>query len=155
MTEAVQEGLGVVEMKRSFSAPVEVVFRAFTEVEALARWGMGKTYENIVLDIDVRPGGAYYNRVLHKESGGEWTFFGVFQEVEPNQKLSYTFDWKNDWREPPTPSLVELTFHDRGDGTELELTHSKMPEPGLESTESHWTEFLEVLESMLVSKEIS
>ena len=155
MTDTVEEGLGVVEMTRKFSAPVGVVYRAFTEVEALAKWGMGKTYENIVLDIDVRPGGAYYNRVRGKDSGGEWTFFGVFQEVEPDKKLSYTFDWKNDWREPPTPSLVSLIFRDRGGTTELGLIHSKVADPGLESTETHWTEFLDVLESMLVSKTIS
>ena len=154
MTDAVQEKLGVVEMTRSFSAPVEVVYRAFTEVEALEKWGMGNSYTNLFLDIDVRPGGAYYNRVLHNESGGEWTFFGVFQEVETNKKLSYTFDWKSDWREPPTPSLVVLIFHDRGETTELELVHSKMPESGLASTETHWTEFLDVLEQKLVSKEL-
>lgn len=155
MTEAVQVGLGVVEMTRKFSAPAEVVYRAFTDPDALVKWGMGKSYENIALDIDVRPGGAYYNRVLHKESGGEWTFFGVYQEVEPNQKLSYTFEWKSDWREPPTPSLVELTFRERGDSTELEVVHSQMPESGLESTEAHWTEFLDVLEEKLVGKEIT
>ncbi|MFQ5904779.1 MAG: SRPBCC family protein [Candidatus Binatia bacterium] len=154
MTEAVGQELGVFETTRSFSAPVGVVYRAFTEKDALAKWGMGRSYDNLALDIDVRPGGAYYNRVLHKESGGEWTFFGVYQEVEANQKLSYTFDWKNDWREPPTPSLVELTFHNRGENTELVLVHSRMPEPGLASTERHWTEFLDVLEQMLVDKEL-
>ncbi|GMR11078.1 MAG: SRPBCC family protein [Anaerolineae bacterium] len=155
MTETIQEGLGAVEMKRSFSAPVEVVYRAFTETDALAKWGMGHSYDNLALDIDVRPGGVYFNRVLHKESGVEWTFVGVYQEVERNQRLSYTFDWKADWREPPTPSLVELTFHDRGDTMELEVTHSQMPEPGVASTEEHWAEFLDTLEQMLVSKELS
>jgi uncharacterized protein YndB with AHSA1/START domain len=155
MTEAVQEGLGVVEMTRSFKSMAEVVYRAFTDPAALVKWGMGKSYVNIVLDMDVRPGCAYYNRVLHKDSDVEWTFFGVFQEVEPNQKLSYTFDWKSDWREPPTPSLVELTFHDRGDSMELEVVHSRMPELGLESTEKHWTEFLDTLDEMLASETIS
>ena len=155
MTEAVQEGLEVYEMIRSFSAPVDVVYRAFTEPEALAQWGVGKTYDNLALDLDVRPGGVLFHRVRTKESENEWTFFGVYQEVEENKKLAYTFDWKTDWREPPTPSLVELTFHDQGDTTELEVAHSKLPQPAMESTETHWAEFLDLLEAKLVSREIS
>jgi uncharacterized protein YndB with AHSA1/START domain len=155
MTETVQEGLEVFEDMRSFSAPVDVVYRAFTEAEALGKWGVGKIYDNLALGLDVRPGGVLYQRVRAKESSSEWTFFGVYEEVEPNKKLAYTFDWKTDWREAPTPSLVELTFHDRGDITELELTHSKLPEPAMAITETHWAEFLDLLEEMLVSKEIT
>lgn len=155
MTEAVEEGLEVYEMTRRFSAPVDVVYRAFTEADALGKWGVGQSYENLALDLDVRPGGVLYHRVRAKESGSEWTFFGVYEEVEPNEKLAYTFDWKTDWREPPTPSLVELTFRDRGNATELELAHSKLPEPAMASTETHWMEFLDLLEEMLISKELS
>jgi uncharacterized protein YndB with AHSA1/START domain len=155
MTEAIQEGLEVYETTRRFSAPVDVVYRAFTEVESLAIWGVGVTYDNLALDLDVRPGGVLYQRVRTKDSGDEWIFFGVYQEVEPDQKLAYTFDWKTDWREPPTPSLVELTFHDRGDKTELGLAHSKLPQPAMASTETHWAEFLDLLEEMLVSNAIS
>ena len=155
MTEAIQEGIEVYATTRSFSAPVDVVFRAFTEAEALAKWGIGGTYDNLALDLDVRPGGVYFHRVRTKDTGNEWTFFGVYQEVEQNNKLAYTFDWKMDWREPPTPSLVELSFHDRGDSTELEIAHSKLPQPAMESTEKHWTEFLDLLEEKLVSKELS
>ena len=42
MTEAVQVGLGVVKMIRKFSVPAEVVYRAFTDPDALVKWGMGK-----------------------------------------------------------------------------------------------------------------
>ena len=154
MTEAIQEGLQVFETKRSFSAPVDVVYRAFTSAEAVAKWGIGGTYDNLALDLDVRPGGVYFHRVRTKDTGNEWTFLGVYQEVEPNNKLTYTFDWKMDWREPPTPSMVELNFHDRGDSTELEIAHSKLPQPAMESTEKHWKEFLDLLEEKLVRKEL-
>jgi uncharacterized protein YndB with AHSA1/START domain len=145
----------VVEFTRSFSAPVEVVYRAFTDTEKVARWGIGQRYENIALDMDPRPGGVIYHRVKSTSDGSEWTFFGVYQAVEQNALLTYTFDWKTDWREPPTPSLVELRFHDRGGATEIELRHSQLVEAEVESTESHWTEFLDLLEEMLASKELS
>jgi uncharacterized protein YndB with AHSA1/START domain len=147
MSEAVKTE--VVEMKRIFNAPLETVYRAFTEVEAVNRWGCGHTYDNVNLDMDVRPGGVIHHRVKAKSDGSRWTFFGVYQEVETNKKLAYTFDWKTDWRESPTPSLVEVEFFDRGDTTEILLFHSGVPGPGISSTESHWTEFLGVLDDFL------
>lgn len=60
MTEAIHEGLEVFETTRSFSAPVDVVYRAFTESEALSGWGVGNSYDNLALDIDVRPGGVIH-----------------------------------------------------------------------------------------------
>lgn len=154
MSEAIESPTVVLEQTRSFNAPIERVYRAFTESERLAKWGCGVSYQNLALDLDVRPGGVYHHRVKSKRDGSHWTFFGVYQQVEPKRKLSYTFDWKTDWREAPTPSLVELTFHARGDRTELEMRHSRMPEAALESTETHWNEFIEVLEELLDQGEL-
>jgi uncharacterized protein YndB with AHSA1/START domain len=147
MLEAVKTE--VVEMKRTFNAPLETVYRAFTEVEAVSQWGCGHTYVNVNLDMDVRPGGVIHHRVKAKSDGSRWTFFGVYQEVETDKKLAYTFDWKTDWRESPTPSLVEIEFFDQGDRTEIHLSHSGVPGPGIPSTEAHWTEFLGVLDDLL------
>ncbi len=138
-----------VEIKRTFKAPLETVYKAFTEIKAVSRWGCGHTYENINLDMDVRPGGVIHHRVKAKKDGSRWTFFGVYQEVEINKKLVYTFDWKTDWRASPTPSLVEIEFQDQGDATEIQLSHSGVPGPGIPETEKHWNEFLGVLEDLL------
>jgi uncharacterized protein YndB with AHSA1/START domain len=139
----------VLEMKRTFNAPLERVYRAFTEAEAVSQWGCGRRYENVNLDMDVRPGGVIHHRVIAKDDRRLWTFFGVYQEVEPKVKLAYTFDWKTDWREAPSPSSVEISFSDLGDTTEIQMIHSGMPAPGIASTKSHWNEFMEVLEELL------
>ncbi len=139
----------VVEIKRTFNAPLETVYKAFTEVEAVSQWGCGHTYENINLDMDLRPGGVIHHRVKAKEDGSRWTFFGVYQEVETNGKLVYTFDWKTDWRASPAPSLVEIEFQGQGDRTEIQLSHSGVPGPGIPQTEKHWNEFLGVLDDLL------
>jgi uncharacterized protein YndB with AHSA1/START domain len=143
-----------VEIKRIFDAPLKTVYKAFTEVEAVSQWGCGKTYKNISLDMDVRPGGVIHHRVKAKDDGSQWTFFGVYQEVETNKKLVYTFDWKTDWRESPTPSLVDIEFQSLGDTTEIQLLHSGVPGPGIPSTQKHWDEFLGVLEEFLMADAI-
>ena len=147
MTEAVKTE--VVEMTRTFSAPLKIVYRAFTEMEAVSKWGCGHTYQNINLDMDVRPGGVIHHRVKAKKDGSRWTFFGVYQEVAEDKRLAYTFDWKTDWREIPTPSMVEIDFFAQGETTEIQLRHSGVPVPGIPSTEAHWNEFLEVLDDLL------
>ena len=154
MSEVVKTG-EVVEIKRTFKAPLDTVYRAFTEVGAVSQWGCGTRYENINLDMDVRPGGVIHHRVTAKEDGSPWTFFGVYREVEPNTKLVYTFDWKTDWREDPTPSTVEINFIDQGEQTEIQLSHSGVPGPGISSTEAHWSDFLGVLGELLEQKVIT
>jgi len=45
--------------------------------------------------------------------------------------------------------VVEIEFFDQGDRTEIHLSHSGVPGPGIPSTEAHWTEFLGVLDDLL------
>jgi len=154
MSATTQSPIAAFEMTHSFSAAVETVYRAFTESAAVARWGCGRSYQNLAIDLDPRVGGVLHHRVLHLQTGVEWTFFGVYQEVVPNERLVYTFDWKTDWRQPATASLVELRFRGRGSKTEVETIHSQLPEMAVQSSEQHWNEFLEVLEERLVRQDL-
>lgn len=154
MTELTKEEMLVVEIERTFNAPLDTVFRAFTEPKAVGKWGVGRTYENISIDIDLRVGGVIYQRVLAKDDGVIWTFFGVYKEVEEQKKLAYTFDWKTDWREEPSPNIVEIEFFDRGASTDIKISHSDIPLPGAESTKMHWAEFLDLLSEFLENNEI-
>jgi len=154
MSATTQAPIATFGMTRSFSAPVETVYRAFTESAAVARWGCGRSYRNLAIDLDPRPGGVLHHRVLHLQTGVEWTFFGVYQEIVPNELLVYSFDWKTDWRQPATPSRVELRFLGRGSKAQVETIHSQLPEMAIESSEQHWNEFLDVLEERLVRQDL-
>ncbi|MFQ5918630.1 MAG: SRPBCC domain-containing protein [Thermoplasmata archaeon] len=137
------------EIRKELPASVETVWDWFTDPDRLAVWGCGRTYDHVAIDIDLRPGGVIHHRVTGKDDGIPWTFHGVYHDIEPARRLSYTFDWKSDWREPPTPSLVDIAFAASGGGTEVLITHSQLPPEGVESTQSHWGEFLDVLAELL------
>jgi uncharacterized protein YndB with AHSA1/START domain len=145
----------VFELKRDFNAPLEMVYRSFTESDLVARWNCGHRYDNISMDIDAREGGVLHHRVRSKDTGDIWTFFGVYQEVRPQEKLVYTFDWKTDWREAATQSLVEISFLDQGERAGIEILHSQLVEEALPSTEDHWNEFIDLLEELLDKKELA
>jgi uncharacterized protein YndB with AHSA1/START domain len=137
------------EIRKELPAALETVWHWFTDADRLAVWGCGRRYNHVTIDTDLRPGGVIHHRVTEKGDGTPWVFHGVYHEIDPLDKLSYTFDWKTDWREPPTPSLVEIEFTESGGGTEVTVTHSQVPSEAVESTRSHWDEFLDLLAELL------
>ncbi len=76
------------QIRRTFTAPREKVFRAWTELEALDQWMCRDvpTHEVKYLELSVRTGGRY--RIEVKDPAGE-TYLGqgVYREVKPPEKL--------------------------------------------------------------------
>jgi uncharacterized protein YndB with AHSA1/START domain len=96
------------------------VFRAFTTPDELARWWGPEGFTVPSLDFDPRVGEGY--RIEMQPPQGEpFRLTGQFREVDPPTRLAYTFAW-----EEPDPddveTLVELSFRDLGEATEVALT---------------------------------
>jgi uncharacterized protein YndB with AHSA1/START domain len=71
--------------------------------------------------MDVRVGGRY-RIVMHAPDGEVHRVGGVFREIVPDKKLSYTWAWEST---PERESLVTVEFKAAGEGTELVLTHER------------------------------
>jgi uncharacterized protein YndB with AHSA1/START domain len=68
-------------IERSFAAPRERVYRAFTERALRARWlRPGDDWTVPVTELDPSPGGAYRD-VFRSPDGVECTESGVFREL--------------------------------------------------------------------------
>ncbi|MFQ5518347.1 MAG: SRPBCC domain-containing protein [Acidimicrobiia bacterium] len=145
MTDTITTDTESVTLERTFDAAPGELWRYLTAPELLEKWSCGRTYRHITMDLDLRLGGVIHHRVESLSDGSPWTFHGVYEEIDPGHKLGYTFDWKADWRQPPSPSKVTIEIFADGDGSRLSLEHSGVPEPAQGSTVSHWSEFLEVL----------
>ena len=122
-----------VQVRRIFSAPRERVFRAWTELEALKHWMCRDVESHQVrfLQLDVRPNGRYEIEVKTPE-GVCYIGGGVYREVNPPAKLSFTWLWKTMPEKPDAStqtedSLVTVEFFERGaDSTEVVLTHEML-----------------------------
>ncbi len=80
-----------VQVKRSFDAPVELVWRAYTEPDLMQRWLLGPPgWSMPVCEMDLRVGGKYRWRWRSDEDGQEFGFSGEFLEVAPQSKLVHT-----------------------------------------------------------------
>lgn len=93
---------------RSFDAPPELVFRAWSQSDLFRRWWMPKSVEGVSLvacEMDVRTGGKYR---LEFSSGGPETmaFYGKYLEVVPNERIV----WTND--EGEEGAVTTVTFAD-------------------------------------------
>lgn len=80
-----------VRVVRSFSAPRDLIYKAYTTPELVQRWLLGPPgWTMPVCEMDVRVGGKYRWRWRSTEDGKEFGFFGEFQVVEPPGRLVHT-----------------------------------------------------------------
>jgi uncharacterized protein YndB with AHSA1/START domain len=88
-TAIYQEGTDLV-FERTFDAPREKVWKAFTDREAVSRWWGPHGTTTTVVEMDVRPGGKwrYVSQAADRE---DVAFFGEYLEVTPPERLRWTF----------------------------------------------------------------
>jgi uncharacterized protein YndB with AHSA1/START domain len=97
-------------MTRVFDAPRELVFKTYTDPKLIPQWwGVGKL--TTVDKMDVRPGGLW-RYIQHDDSGNQYAFSGVYQEVVPPERLAYTFEFEA----MPGHILLETILFAEADG---------------------------------------
>ena len=113
------------QLKYTFAAPRDRVFRAWTDPRELAKWfGPSPDYSTVVPEFDFRVGGRYRLEMHHK-GGNVHKLTGVYREIKPPERVVFTWRWEQD----PTAheSVVSVEFRDLGPSTEMTLTHENLP----------------------------
>jgi uncharacterized protein YndB with AHSA1/START domain len=109
-TRVFVEGLDVV-FERVFDAPLDLVWKVYTDPERIARWWgtHGSTTE--VVEMDLRPGGCwhYISHAPDREIG----FLGEYLEVDPPRRIRRTFGVEG---AEFAPGNETMTLEDLGDG---------------------------------------
>ena len=133
---------------RTFAAPREKVFRAWTNQEELKRWFHPPGYETPSAEIDLRVGGKYRVGMRKLPDGEVFYLSGTYREVRPPERLVYTWRWE---AEPELgDTLVTVEFHDRSGSTEILLTHELFPtEKARREHEQGWSGGLDNLAKIL------
>ena len=106
--------MAAIEKNVHIEAPIEAVWAALTEPDAIMAW-MGEDSE---VAVDLRVGGTYQ-------------FFdgaspGTFTAIEAPRTLAYTWrqlEWQSNWAD----SVVRWTLSPSGTGTDVQLTHDTFP----------------------------
>ena len=120
---AVQSGELTLEMVRALPVAPARVFAAFSDSDELAKWFGPEGFSVGHREFDPRVGGTYRIEMQPPESD-PFYLGGEFREVDPPGRLAFTFVY-----EDPDPddveTLVELSFRDRGESTEVAFTQGR------------------------------
>lgn len=76
----------ILVMTRTFDAPRDLVWAAFTDPKHVARWFGGHGFETTLCEMDVRPGGIW-KHVMRMPGGAELVMEVVFLEVVKPERL--------------------------------------------------------------------
>ena len=105
-------------MERVFNAPPELVFKAHTDPNLIAKWWGPRKYTTTVDKLELRVGGVW--RFVQRDAeGNEYAFNGVYRGIVPPERLSYTFEFEG----MPGHVLVEtVTFEEQNGKTKVTVT---------------------------------
>ncbi|MDV2479289.1 MAG: SRPBCC domain-containing protein [bacterium] len=136
-------------LTRTYSAPREEVFRAWTEPEALKRWfAPSDEFSTPIAEVDLRVGGAYRIGMKPPDQEDMFIVVGTYREVQPPERLVFTWSWEEGMDVGET--LVTVEFRDLGGSTEVVLTHELFPnEQARDKHNEGWSGCLERLEKIL------
>jgi uncharacterized protein YndB with AHSA1/START domain len=113
-----EPGKNTFVMTRVFDAPRELAFRAFIDPARIPEWWGPRSHTTTVDKMDVRPGGEW-RFVSRDAEGNEFAFHGVYREIVPPERLSYTFEFEGT---PGYVSLETVTLEERDGKTKLTNT---------------------------------
>jgi uncharacterized protein YndB with AHSA1/START domain len=128
---------------RVFDAPRDLVWKAWTDPDQVARWFGPRSISTprSTITMDVRPGGTFELTMVSDDDGTEYPSGGMFLEVEEPERLV--------WRDRDIDLLVTITFVDLGGRTEM-TCHVAGRTGGAEAYDG-WSTMFDKLADLLAS----
>lgn len=103
-------------LERVVDAPVEKVWRCWTEPKLLEQWFCPKPWHITHAKIDLRSGGEF-SSVMHGPEGEEFPTMGVILAVEPLKRIVTTDAFLPGWVPSERAFMTsEMTFENVGGG---------------------------------------
>jgi uncharacterized protein YndB with AHSA1/START domain len=152
---------------RIIDAPRELVWKAWTDPEHLAKWWGPHGMENPVCEVDLKPGGRY--RIVMRDSKGvDYPITGVYREVVVPERIVSTVntaEHSQEWHDlinqnrpgggkAATEMLLTVTFDEIGGKTKITIRSHFQSSADLEAfmktgMGEGWSQSLERLEALV------
>lgn len=150
-------------IERIFDAPVELVWKAWSNPEMMRKWWGPEEFSCPLLEMDFRVGGKFLGCMHGKmPDGKELDIYstGTYREIIPMKKIVSTdsFADKNGnivssevYGMEGIPMEMELTvtFEDLGGKTKMVLRHKGLPEAHAKDANRGWNSSLDKLAEVL------
>jgi uncharacterized protein YndB with AHSA1/START domain len=136
-------------IERTFNAPAHRVFEAWTSAEVLRRWWHAEhDWETPIAEVDARVGGEIRLVMRNPVDGREYAGRGTYTEIEPHQRLAFSWAWDSD---PSAAQLVELDFIDHDGRTTVVMTHTGLPKAETDEYREGWQNSFDNLDAALAT----
>ena len=138
-------------MERTFDAPAQRVFEAFTSEEVMRRWWhAGADWETPEARVDLRVGGEVRVVMRNPHEDVRYGGGGEYTEVDPPTRLAFTWEWDDDTDH--ARQLIEIDFQESDGATTVRFTHSGLwDEESVASHEGGWGAAFDNLGRVLAS----
>ena len=137
-------------LTRRLRARPEKVYAAWADPLNLVQWFAQAQAKpgSLSAELDVRVGGCY--RISFSDEKGEYfEVSGVYREVVPNERLTFTWAWHST---PERESLVTVQLKPDPAGTLLIFNHEQFAdEAARDSHKRGWSTFFDVLETFVAA----
>ncbi len=128
MNAVTAESPWILNISKTYKAPVQAVFDAWTHAGSVAGWfAPSDDFTTVVHELDLRVGGRYRFEMQDPE-GGVFIVFGEYVDISSPHRLVFTWSWEH---EPENEvMLVTVELNEQGDETKLSLLHETLPSAG-------------------------
>jgi uncharacterized protein YndB with AHSA1/START domain len=134
-------------IERSYNAPAQRVFDAWTSEEVMRRWWHAEhDWETSEATVDLRLGGEVRVVMRDPAKDAEYGGGGKYVEIDPPTRLAFTWLWDGN----ETRMLIELDFEETDGVTRVRFTHSGLwDEEAVRSHQRGWNICFDILEATL------
>lgn len=122
----VQKEARKITVDRSFNAPLDPVWAAWTEADILCQWWAPKPYQCVIMSLDFRAGGRWLYYMQGPQGDRHWCFFD-YETIRPKTHFSGSdafcdeqgvantikpkVTWEANFRETGGCTSVQLVLH--------------------------------------------
>ncbi len=101
---------------RTFAAPRELVWKAWTEQEHLLQWPCPNGFTLLFSEGELRVGGKWRSAMRSPE-GKEHVMYGTYREISPYERLVFTHAWEENGLPGQDTIATVLLSEDQGKTT--------------------------------------
>jgi uncharacterized protein YndB with AHSA1/START domain len=152
-------------VSRLFNAPVENVWRAWTEPLIFKQWWGPKDFTCPVAEIDFQVGGKYLNSM--RGSAGpnmpikDFWSVGEYKEIIPMKKIVLTDSFSDEdgkvvpatyygmSKDFPLETVVTITFEEKQGKTRVTVHHPDVPASDVENAKMGWEQSFDKLNEIV------
>ena len=114
-----------IRLHRVLRAKPEIIYRAFLDADAMAKWLPPNGFTAKVYHLDAQIGGTYQMAFTNFATGHSHSFGGRYLELVPHERIRYT----DKFDDPNLPGEMQttITFNKVSCGTELNIVQEGVP----------------------------